>query len=118
MLYHIFISTAPFPHLKSLPSFLLCDSHIGLLQRHRTETIIEEEETLGRIHPQESGYIIVVRESGRETDEAHHFLSGFNLTDGAGHNGLQDWTAIIMQEMNLILQKKKKKKKKKEKRKE
>ena len=55
--------------LESLEGLLLCDSDVGLLQRDWTETVVEVEQSLGRVNTQESGHILVQnggQERGRE----------------------------------------------------
>ena len=98
------IKTAPsLPYLEPLESLLLRDAHVCLLQRHRAEAVVKEEEALGKVHPQEGGHILVVGQGGRETDQSHHLLRSLNLPNGAGHNGLQHWASTVMKQVDLIL---------------
>ncbi len=93
------------PHLKPLHGFLLRKANIGLVQGDRPEAVIEEEESLGGVDPEEGRHILVVGQGGRDTDQLHQLLGGLDLMDGSGHNGLQDWTPVIVEEVNLVLRK-------------
>ncbi len=90
-------------HLEPLHSLLLGDANIGLLQGDGPEAVVKEEEPLGGVHPEEGGHILVVGEGGRETHQADELLCGLDLTDGPGYNGFQDWTPIVMEEVDFIL---------------
>lgn len=72
-----------------------------LLQRTRAEAIVEKVQALGRVDAQEGGHILIVGQRGRQTDQANHLLRAFDLTHGARHDGLEHWTAIVVQQVNL-----------------
>jgi hypothetical protein len=107
--------------LESLESLLFGHSNVLLLQRHRAETVVKVEEALKkhkfftsslehkfstyriRLHTQKCSDIVVIGESGTETDNPYILLSRLNATDGSRHQGFQDWTSLVVEQMNFIL---------------
>ena len=70
--------------LESLHGLLLRDADELLLQGHGAEAVVEEEQPLLGVHPQEGGHVLVVGEGGTETHQADVFLRGFNVANGPG----------------------------------
>jgi hypothetical protein len=46
---------------------------------------------------------VVIGESGTETDNPYILLSRLNATDSSRHQSFQDWTSLVMEQVNFIL---------------
>lgn len=69
--------------LESFDGFLLGDADVLLFERHWAETVVEEEETVLWLDPEERGDILVVGQSGTEADQSDVLLRGLNVADGS-----------------------------------
>jgi len=49
------------------------------------------------IHAEESGNVLEVGKGSRETDEIDKFIGLLHTTNGAGNNGLENRSMIIME---------------------
>lgn len=122
---HNFLIDDLIHNLETLNGLLLCDSYISLFQRHRAETtqrktcnihklihknifslqtldflhfspVVEKEESLGRVHTQTGGHILIVRQCGTKTDKPHILLCQLYIPDGSSNQGLQHRATVIM----------------------
>ena len=90
------------PYLQALESLLLSDANVLLLERHWTEAVVEEEEALAWVHAEELSDILIVGESSAEAHKTNLILRLLNLAQGTRHDGLQNRTAIVVQQVNLV----------------
>ena len=92
-----------FTNLEPLHGLLLSDPDVGLLQGDGPEAVVEEEQPLGGVDPQEGGHVLVVGQRGRQSHQPDHVLGCLDLADGAGHDGLKHGTPVVVKEVDLIL---------------
>mmetsp|Transcript_57678 Transcript_57678/g.103595 ORF Transcript_57678/g.103595 Transcript_57678/m.103595 type:complete len:297 (+) Transcript_57678:4096-4986(+) len=88
--------------VEALDGLLVRNADVRLLEWHWAVLVAKVEEALLRIHPEEDGDILVVGQRGRETDQTDVLLGGLDLADGSCHNRLKNWTARVMQQVDLI----------------
>mmetsp|Transcript_9219 Transcript_9219/g.31869 ORF Transcript_9219/g.31869 Transcript_9219/m.31869 type:complete len:371 (+) Transcript_9219:5572-6684(+) len=88
--------------LQALQRLLQCDAQEVLLQRAGPEGVVKDEETLVKVHAEEHGHVLVVRQGGAQAHQPSHLVRGLHLLDGPGHDGFQHGTPVIVQEVDLI----------------
>ena len=79
-------------NLEPLNGLLFRDADVLLLERHGTEAVVEVEESLVVLDAQEGGNVLVVGQSGGETDETNVLLRRLDGTDRPCHDRLQHGT--------------------------
>ena len=101
VLHHLLVADVVH-QLEPLQGLLHGDADELLLQRTRTETVVEDEQPLRRVHTEEGGDVLEVGQRRGKTDDSHHLLCRLHLSHGASHDRLQHRAAIIMQQVNLV----------------
>ena len=79
-------------NLEPLNGLLFRDADVLLLERHGTEAVVEVEESLVVLDAQEGGNVLVVGQSGGETDETNVLLRRLDGTDRPRYDRLQHGT--------------------------
>ena len=67
--------------LESLDSFLLRYSDELLFEGDWSEAVVEEVQALGRVHSEEGGYVLIVRQRGTEAHQPHILLGCLYVAD-------------------------------------
>mmetsp|Transcript_54352 Transcript_54352/g.65401 ORF Transcript_54352/g.65401 Transcript_54352/m.65401 type:complete len:151 (-) Transcript_54352:756-1208(-) len=87
--------------LKPFERVLLRNTNVLLLERHGAVGMIEEEATpVG--YPEECGDILVIGQCGTQPHQPDGFVAALDLTEGAGYNGLQYGSTIVVEEVDLV----------------
>ena len=89
-------------NLQTLYGLLLGDANVLLLERHRTEAVVKEEETFAGVHTEECSDVLVVGECGTQTNETDLVLGCLHLTQCAHDDGLEDRSTILVQQVDLV----------------
>ena len=86
----------------ALDSFFLSYSHVNLFKRHWSVALVEIMESRLWVHTQKSCHVLVVRQSGAESDDADKLRSLLNLTDSTTDDGFEDRTTRVVQQMDFV----------------
>nr|CAI5865611.1 unnamed protein product [Callosobruchus analis] len=78
--------------------------HLGNIEpvSIRPKAVIEVEQATISFHPKKRGNVLVIRQSGRQTDHSHVFLSRLDHSNRTGYQGFQHWASFVMQKVNFI----------------
>mmetsp|Transcript_51147 Transcript_51147/g.84810 ORF Transcript_51147/g.84810 Transcript_51147/m.84810 type:complete len:257 (+) Transcript_51147:474-1244(+) len=88
--------------LEALDRFLLRNANVLLLQRHRPVRVIKEEQPFLRVHSQESCHVLIVGESGRQTDHSNHLLGRLNLPNCSRHYRFEHRPSVVVQQVDFV----------------
>ena len=99
---HLFIGDVINILSRLLGARLSLHSDEMLLKGYRSERRVEEEHASHFVNLQKVGHIDIVRECGRETNDANQRLSAFDLTLRTSNQRFNDSTTFIMQHVDLI----------------
>lgn len=86
----------------TLRSRLTLDTEEVLFERDRTERGVKEEETLISVDAEEVGDVDIVGKGSGKTDDTDKGLTGLDLTQGAGDDGLDDGSSLFVEKMYLV----------------
>ena len=89
-------------HRVPLHRLLLRDPDKLLLQRHGTEAVVKVEQPGLGVDPQEHSHVLVVGQSGGEPHQPDLLLGGLDVPDAPGHQGLQHWASLVMEQVDLV----------------
>lgn len=76
---------------------------INVTPIQNSEPVVEVKQSLGGIHTQAGGHVLVVGQRGAEADQTHVLLSQLHVSDGSRHQRLQDGATIVVQQVDFIL---------------
>src|SRR5690242_4592813 len=88
--------------LQLLDSFFVSDTNELLFQRTRSECAIEVEQTLVWVNAEEACDVSVVRQRSTKTNDTNVVTSLLAAAKRSADNALDDWTALIVEQVNLI----------------
>eukprot|EP00123_Amoebidium_parasiticum_P015485 comp22998_c0_seq1/m.36625 comp22998_c0_seq1/g.36625 ORF comp22998_c0_seq1/g.36625 comp22998_c0_seq1/m.36625 type:complete len:337 (+) comp22998_c0_seq1:3951-4961(+) len=89
-------------YLEPLERLLLRNADIGLVEGHGSEAVVKVEEALVWLHAQERGHILVVGQRGTQTNKTGKLLCGLYCPDSSCHDSLQNWSSVVMQQVDLV----------------
>ena len=69
--------------LEAFHRFLLSDADKLLLQRYRSEAVVEEEQSLRRLNSKEVSHIFIVWQRSTKANQPNFLLGRFNVANGS-----------------------------------
>lgn len=69
----------------------------------KTIPVVKVKQSLCRINAQTGSHVFIVGQRGTEADQTHVLLSQLHVADGPRHQGLQNGSTVIVQQVDFIL---------------
>mmetsp|Transcript_113777 Transcript_113777/g.326944 ORF Transcript_113777/g.326944 Transcript_113777/m.326944 type:complete len:647 (+) Transcript_113777:4106-6046(+) len=88
--------------VEALDRLLVRDADVCLLQGAWAVLVAEVEQALLRVHAEENGDILVVRQGGGQPNQSNVLLRRLDLSDRTGDDGLQHGAAGVVEQMDLV----------------